>query len=403
MDMHLFANLTPQPGDPIFALADLCRRDPRADKIDLTIGIYHADDGRVPVLASVRAAEQQLVAQAQPAPYLPIAGLPPYRGAAQQLLFGADSTLLRERRVATVQTLGGSGALWLGARLLHGASPASGVWISDPAYPNHAGLFSDAGTATHSYPYYDTERQALTFDALMDCVRALPAASIVLLHGCCHNPSGADLTEPQWRELIALIVQHGLIPFIDLAYQGFGRGLEQDAFAVRLLAQTGHPFLVAQSFSKNFSLYGERCGALSVVCDSADEAARVEGQLVAIIRRSYSNPPSHGARLVAAVLESPTLHDQWAREVDQMRQHMLQLRALAFEHLAAAAPDYDASYLKKQHGMFSLAKLTRAQIHALRDAHGVYVLDNGRICIPGLNSRNVERFARALSAVVLSS
>ncbi|CAM5778216.1 amino acid aminotransferase [Castellaniella caeni] len=397
--MSLFDQLQPQPGDPIFALADQCRRDSRQDKIDLTIGIYHSDDGRIPVLASVREAEDSLTAQHQPTPYLPIAGLPAYRSAAQALVFGPDSALVREHRVATVQTLGGSGALWLGARLLHSVRPDSGVWISDPAYPNHAGLFSDAGTATHSYPYYDVTQQQLTFDALMGCVRNLPTASIVLLHGCCHNPSGADLTPAQWRELLALIGQRGLIPFIDLAYQGFGQGLEEDAFAVRALAASGHPFLVAQSFSKNLSLYGERCGALSVVCSSAEEATRVEAQLVALIRRSYSNPPSHGARIIAHVLGNPTLRSQWISEVEHMRQHMLRMRQTARAHLAAAAPSYDASYLEKQHGMFSLARLTQQQIHALRDVHGVYVLDNGRLCIPGLNSRNVEHFARAMAAV----
>ncbi|MGB6008167.1 aromatic amino acid transaminase [Castellaniella sp.] len=396
----MFAHIPPFAGDPIFELGNACRRDPRADKVNLTVGLYYDEDGRIPVLQCVQQAEARLAQQARPRTYLPIEGLEPYRLAVQRLVFGADSPALRDQRVATIQSVGGTGALKVGADFLHAAYPDSAVWISDPAWDNHFAIFSGAGIATHRYPYYDPATHGVRFDAMMDTLAALPARSIVLLHPCCHNPSGADLTADQWRDLIALMQRQNLIPFLDLAYQGFGSGLDEDALAVRLLAESGMAYLTANSFSKNFSFYGERCGGLSVVCEQAAHVPSVLGQLVAIVRRIYSNPPVHGAQVIAQVLGDPALNRLWQDEVTAMRARIQSMRSQAVEQLARKAPDYPARYLLAHQGMFSLTGLRPEQILMLRERHAVYLLDSGRICLPGLNTRNVGLFTDALADVL---
>jgi aromatic-amino-acid transaminase len=347
-----------------------------------------------------RRAEEQWAAKGQPRGYLPIEGLASYRSAVQKLVFGADSKVLQEGRVATIQTLGGSGALKVGGDFLHEAYPNSEMWISDPAWDNHHSIFRGSGIPTHTYRYYDPATRGLDFTGLMEDISVLPEHSIVLLHPCCHNPTGADLSDEQWLQLIPVLQQRKLIPFLDMAYQGFGRSLDEDAFAVRAMVDAGLTFLLANSFSKNFSYYSERCGGLSVVCKSADEADRVLGQLKAVVRRIYSNPPSHGGQAIATILSDESLLAEWTADVETMRQRIAAMRKRVHDRLKELAPQYDSSYFVKQQGMFCYTGLTKEQIQKLRDDFGVYVLESGRISVPGLNQSNVDYFAESLAAVV---
>lgn len=396
----MFAHIPSFAGDPIFELNNACQRDPRTNKVNLTVGLYYDEEGRVPVLQCVQQAEAQLAQQIRPRTYLPLDGLPDYIYAVQSLVLGVDSPALREQRVATIQSVGGTGALRVGADFLHAAYPDSQAWLSDPTWDNHVAVFSGAGIQTHRYPYYDPDTHGVRFDAMLETLAALPAHSIVVLHPCCHNPSGADLSPAQWQALIQLMASQDLIPFLDLAYQGFGDGLDEDTLAVRLLAESGMAFLVANSFSKNFSFYGERCGGLSVVCEQAAHQSAVLGQLKAIVRRIYSNPPGHGAQVIAQVLNDPALAHGWHGEVAAMRTRIRTMRTMLVDHLAHKAPDYDANYLLSHQGMFSLTGLNTAQILALREQHGVYLLDSGRLCIPGLNLGNIDRLTDALAQVL---
>lgn len=396
----MFEHLPQYAGDPIFGLNDAFHRDTHPQKINLTIGLYYDDAGRIPVLSSVAAVERRLVDDPAPRVYLPMEGLAPYRSAVQRVVFGTENKAVAEGRVATIQTLGGTGALKVGADLLHAAYPGSEVWISDPAWDNHHAIFGGAGFQTRGYPYYDSATKGLAFDAMMDCLRGLPSRSIVLLHPCCHNPTGVDLSREQWGEVIAVLGERGLIPFLDLAYQGLGEGMEEDAYAVRAMADAGLTLLVANSFSKNLSVYGERCGGLSVVCGSQAEAERVLGQLKAVVRRIYSSAPWHGGHVVAGVLNDADLHAQWLDEVADMRVRMARMRELVHEQLAAKLPGYDADYFIRQQGMFTYSGLSREQLLALRERHGVYIIDSGRVAVPGLNTANVGHFTDALADVV---
>ncbi len=396
----MFQHLQQYAGDPIFGLNDAFHRNTHPQKINLTIGLYYDDNGRIPVLPSVAAVQKELADDPSPRVYLPMEGLASYRSAVQRVVFGADSRVVAEGKVATIQTLGGTGALKVGADLLHDAYPLAGVWISDPAWDNHHAIFGGAGITTHSYPYYDPDTKGLAFDAMMNCLNELPARSIVLLHPCCHNPTGVDPTPEQWQQIIAVMLERGLIPFLDLAYQGMGEGMEEDAYAVRAMADAGLSFLVANSFSKNLSVYGERCGGLSVVCASADEAELVLGQLKAVVRRIYSSAPWHGGHVVAGVLNDPQRHAQWLTEVEAMRRRMAQVRKAVHEMLAAKLPGYDADYFLQQKGMFTYSGLSREQLVALRERHGVYIIDSGRIAVPGLNNANLEHFTDALVDVL---
>lgn len=395
----MFQHVEPFAGDHIVSLNEVFQRDPRPHKVNLSIGIYCDEDARLPALDAVHQAELRLVAARQAKPYLPMEGAANFRGAVQTLLFGAGHEALTRGRVVTMQTVGSSGGIKAGAEFLRQWFASSGVWISDPSWDNHRSMFESSGIAVSTYPYYDPAG-GVRFDAMLDCLRALPQRSVVLLHACCHNPTGADLTHAQWTALIALIQERQLMPYLDMAYQGFGDGIEQDAFAVRALAQAGVNFLIANSFSKSMGLYGERCGALSVVCTDAEQAERVLGQLKFTVRQSYFSPPAHGGQIVAQVLGDPELRASWERDLNAMRERILTMRQRLYAAMCRRLPGHDFSYLLTQRGMFSYTNLRPAQVDKLRDTHAVYVVDSGRICMSGLNASNVEAVADAVSAVM---
>ena len=396
----MFQHVEPYPGDPILSLNEAFQRDSRPGKINLSIGIYFDEAGRIPVLESVRRAEAKLAAAVGPKPYLPIEGAENVRAAVQALLFGAGHEAVAAGRVATIQSIGSSGGLKVGADFIARWLPGSEVWVSDPTWDNHRAMFEGAGLKVHAYPYYDPATGGLRFDALLAALRTLPPKSVVLLHACCHNPTGVDLTHAQWDALVPLLAEHGLLPYLDLAYQGYGDGIDEDAYAVRRMASQGLTFVVANSFSKSMSVYGERCGALSVVCADAGEADRVLGQLKATVRRNYSSPPIHGGQLVAHVLSDPALRTLWEGELGAMRERMIVMRHALHEALVERLPGRDFGYLLRQRGMFSYTGLTAAQVDRLREEHAVYLVRSGRVCIAGLNSDNVRRTAEAMAAVL---
>ena len=396
----IFGHLEPYAGDPILSLNEAYGRDPRPHKINLSIGIYFDDAGHIPVLGCVRDAEAELLAEGAAKPYLPIEGAPACRHAVQELLFGAGHEAVRSQRIATLQTVGSSGGLKVGADLLKRWFPASEVWVSDPTWDNHRAMFEGAGLAVHTYPYYDATSGGLKFDAMMAKLRTLPAGSVVLLHACCHNPTGVDLTPRQWEELIPVLRERGILPYLDLAYQGYGEGIAEDAHAVRALADAGLTYFVANSFSKSMSLYGERAGALSVVCRDAAEAELVLGQLKATVRRNYSSPPTHAGLVVAKVLGTPRLRAAWEADVAAMRERILAMRRSLHAVLTARLPDRNFDYFLTQRGMFSYTGLTATQVDRLREEHAVYLVRSGRMCVAGLNTRNVEPTAEAVAAVI---
>ena len=396
----MFEHISPSAGDPILTLNEAFGRDPRPHKINLSIGIYFDDAGRLPVMAAVREAEGALLQTIGARPYQPMEGAANYRAAAQHLLFGAQHEAVTSGRIATVQTIGGSGALKVGGDFLKRFFPASQVWVSDPTWDNHRAMFEGAGFAVNSYPYYDAATGGLKFGEMLAAFKALPEQSIVLLHACCHNPTGVDLSAAQWAELIPVIRARRLIPYVDIAYQGFGGGIEEDAHALRALADAGITFFCASSFSKSFSLYGERCGALSVVCPDAAQAELVLGQLRATVRKNYSSPPTHGGQIVARVLQTPALRAQWAAELGAMRERIHAMRGQLHAVLSAKLPGRNVDYFLTQRGMFSYTGLTPAQADRLRETHAVYVLRSGRMCVAGLNSSNVEATAQAMAVVL---
>jgi aromatic-amino-acid transaminase len=395
----MFEHIPAYPGDPILSLNEDFQLDPRANKVNLSIGIYFDADGKLPMMDAVRKAEAALLEMRAPRPYLPMSGLADYRDAAQALIFGADSEVRKANRVATLQTVGGSGALKVGADFLKRYFPASQVWISDPSWENHRVVFEGAGHTVNTYPYYDEQTGGLRFDEMLAAIDRLPAKSVVLLHACCHNPTGVDLSLAQWAALVPVLQRRELIAFVDMAYQGFGAGLAEDAACVGLLAEAGVALIVASSFSKNFSLYGERCGTLSVVCVSADEAGRVQGQLMSVIRANYSNPPTHGAKLVAGVLRDPTLQRQWEAELSVMRERILSMRHAMHAGLAGRVDEVLRARYLAQHGMFTYTGLTERQVETLRNDHGVYLLRSGRMCVAGLNEHNVSYVVSAIAEV----
>ena len=402
----MFEHVEPFAGDPILSLNEDFQRDPRPHKINLSIGIYFDDAGRIPVLDSVRRAEAMVVARAAPKPYLPIEGAANFRAEVQKLLFGADHEALASQRVATIQSVGSSGGLKVGADFIARWLPGSAVWVSDPSWENHRSMFEGAGLAVDSYPYYDPATGALAFDAMCAALRKLPRKSVVLIHACCHNPTGVDLTRDQWDRLIPLLAEGELLPYLDLAYQGFGDGIAEDAYAVRSLAaargKDGRPmsFVVANSFSKSMSLYGERCGALSVVCPDAAQAVNVLGQLKFTVRRNYSSPPIHGGQLVAAVLAEPALRAAWEQELGAMRERIQAMRRVLHDTLKARMPHRDFGYFLSQRGMFSYTGLNPAQVDRLREEFAVYLVRSGRLCVAGLNTGNVEATGLAMAAVL---
>jgi aromatic-amino-acid transaminase len=398
--MTLFADVALAPRDPILGLNEQFAADARADKVNLGVGVYTDESGKLPLLACVAAAEQQLLATPRPRGYLPIDGLAAYDRAVQALVFGADSAVVTGARVATVQALGGTGALRIGADFLRKLAPGAQVLISEPSWENHRALFARAGFAVATYPYYDAATRGVDFAAMLAALAAAPAGSVVVLHACCHNPTGADLDAAQWAQVAQAVKARALVAFVDMAYQGFGDGIAEDGVAVRALLAAGVDFLVATSFSKSFSLYGERVGALSVVCASADEAARVLSQLKVAIRTNYSNPPTHGAQIVATVLSTPALRTQWEHELAGMRERIKAMREALQAGLAAAGVGGDLGYITRQKGMFSYSGMSAAQMQRLKSEFAVYGVDSGRICVAALNAGNLGAVTRAVAAVM---
>lgn len=397
--MSLFASVEMTPGDPILGLTEAFVADTRPGKVNLGVGIYYDETGRIPLLRAVREVEEALAREARPRGYLPIDGLPAYTQATQRLVFGADSPLLAAGRVATSQTVGGSGALRVGADLLRRALPHAKVAISSPSWENHRVVFHAAGFEVVDYAYYDAATHGLDFAGMLADLGKLEPGTVVLLHACCHNPTGVDLTAGQWTQVVALVKDRGLLPFIDMAYQGFDKGIDADATAVRLFAESGiESFIVANSYSKSFSLYGERVGALSIVGANRDEALRVQSLVKRIIRSIYSSPSTHGAALVAGVLNSVELRAVWEQELTGMRERIHTMRAGMVEKLAAhGAPQF--GFIQQQAGMFSYSGLSKAQVDRLRDEYAIYAIGTGRICVAALNRANLDTVVAAVAAV----
>ena len=367
--------------------------------MNLGVGVYYDENGKIPLLACVRRAEQRLIETARPRGYLPIDGMPAYDQAVRDLVFGANAPAVVEKRVVTVQTLGGTGALKVGADFLRRIAPEAAVWISDPSWENHRALFENAGFRVETYPYYDAATKGLRFDAMLAGLQKIPAGDVVVLHACCHNPTGVDLSAEQWTQVRDVVAARGLVPFLDLAYQGFADGIDADAAAVRTFAATTSPVFVSSSFSKSFSLYGERVGGLSIVAASVDEAARALSQLKRLVRTNYSNPPTHGGQVVATVLNDAELRRLWEEELGGMRDRIRHMREKLTALLAARQPGVDYGFITRQRGMFSYSGLSKDQVTALRERFGIYAVDSGRICVAALNERNVEAVANAIAAV----
>ena len=398
--MSLFSAVEMAPRDPILGLNEQFNADPNPKKVNLGVGVYFDDEGRLPLLQCVQAAEQQLAANPKPRGYLPIDGLAAYDQGVKNLVFGADSAILKEGRVATVQAIGGTGGLKIGADFLKRLSPNATVLISDPSWENHRALFANAGFAVETYPYYDAASRGINFSGLLAALNSAAEGTIVLLHACCHNPTGYDLTPAQWDEIIAVIGAKKLTPFLDMAYQGFGFGIAEDGAVIGKFVAAGLSFFVSTSFSKSFSLYGERVGALSVACSSKEECDRVLSQLKIVIRTNYSNPPTHGGTVVAAVLNTPALRQQWEEELAQMRVRIKQMRASFVEKLKAAGVQQDMSFITQQVGMFSYSGLSKEQMVRLRSEFGVYGTDTGRMCVAALNSKNIDYVCASIAKVL---
>ena len=395
----LFGAIDMAPRDPILGITEAFNADTNPAKINLGVGVYYDDNGKVPLLDCVQKAEAKLIEQLAPRTYLPIDGLAAYDKAVQELVFGADSPIIQDKRAITVQALGGTGALKLGADFLKRFSPDSEVFISDPSWENHRALFESAGFIVNSYTYYDPATHGVDFDGMLASLNAMPRGSVVVLHACCHNPTGADLTADQWTQVIEAVVAGGLVPFLDMAYQGFGAGIAEDGAVVRRFAEAGGALLVSNSFSKSFSLYGERVGALSVVAASAEEAARVLSQLKRVVRTNYSNPPIHGGKVVATVLATPELRQKWEDELAGMRVRIKEMRDALVKKLAEKAPGHDFEFVREQVGMFSYSGLTKEQVAKLRE-QSIYAVDTGRICVAALNSKNIDLVVDAIAKVL---
>ena len=396
----LFAQIQDAPLDPIMRLFEAFNADPSERKLNLVVGVYTDADGKVPRLRAVQAAERRWIDKALPKTYRPIEGTKPFRDGVQALLFGADAPLLKQNRTATLQSVGGTGALKIGADVLAKLNPGARVAVSDPSWENHKALFSQAGFAVLDYPYFSPESGGADYSAMRACLEGLEAGTIVVLHACCHNPTGADLTPEEWADLVPLMARRGLIPFLDIAYQGFGEGLDADAAPVRMFAASGQEFLVASSFSKSFSLYGERVGALTIVAQDPTMRAKGEALAKRLVRASYSNPHTHGAAIVETVLTDPALRTDWERELAEMRERIRSMRVRMADSLQQRHPERGFGAIKAQKGMFSYTGLTPSEAAHLREAHEVYALDTGRICVAAVNAHNIERVVDAIDAVV---
>jgi aromatic-amino-acid transaminase len=400
--MNLFSSVQLAPKDPIFGLTEAYTADQRAGKVNLGVGVYYTDEGKVPLLRAVLEAEKEVVAKQSPRAYVPIEGPNPYNSAVQNLLFGADSPLIKEGRVVTAECLGGTGALRVGGDFVKRLDTNAPAAISAPSWENHRGIFESAGYQVLEYTYFDPKTRGVDFEGMVKSLESFPAKTLVILHACCHNPTGADLTPDQWKKIISIYQTRQLIPFLDIAYQGFATGIEEDGAAVQLFADSGMSFFVSSSFSKSFSLYGERVGALSIVTQSKEESARVLSQLKRVIRTNYSNPPTHGAAIVAMVLNSPKLRQMWEDELAEMRERIKAMRHGLNKKLAAAGAQQDFSFIETQRGMFSYSGLTAGQVANLQEQDGIYALSTGRICVAALNTKNLDRVAQAIARVLVS-
>jgi aromatic-amino-acid transaminase len=396
----LFGAVDLAPRDPILGITEAFASDPNPRKVNLGVGVYCDDNGKVPLLDCVKRAEREMTDREAPRSYLPIDGIPAYDQAVQVLLLGAEHEAVALGRAVTVQAIGGTGGLKIGADFLRRFSPAAQVYISDPSWENHRALFEAAGFQVSAYPYYDAGTHGLDFAAMRASLEAMPPGTIVVLHACCHNPTGVDPTLEQWDEVLSIVRARGLVPFLDLAYQGFGDGSEDDAVVVRRFAATPGPLFISSSFSKSFSLYGERVGAITVVTSDKEESARVLSQLKRVVRANYSNPPTHGGQIVALVLTHPELRPIWEMELGGMRERIREMRELLVNKLAARTPGHDFDFVRRQRGMFSYSGLSSEQVRRLREDFSVYAIDTGRICVAALNSRNIEYAANAIAAVL---
>ncbi|MFM7502494.1 MAG: amino acid aminotransferase [Betaproteobacteria bacterium] len=400
MSSALFANVSLAPRDPILGLTEAFVADTRPNKVNLGVGVYLNNEGKVPLLDAVRQAERERLELAPPRGYLPIEGFADYNKVVLNLLFANNKDLIEAGRCASFEALGGTGGLKIGADFIKRMNPEATVWISDPSWENHRALFEAAGFPVKAYSYYNAPSHGVRFEALLADIQAMKAGDVIVLHACCHNPTGVDLTAPQWREVIAAVGQQQLIPFLDMAYQGFAEGIAEDAIALNLLASSGQSFFVSSSFSKSFSLYGERIGALSVVTQDKDETARVVSQVKRVIRTNYSSPPTHGAAVVAAVLSTPGLRQIWEGELGQMRERIREMRRGFVDGLKALGVQRDFSFVIQQRGMFSYSGLSSAQVDRLREEFGIYAVSSGRICLAALNTRNLGSVCEAVAKVL---
>jgi aromatic-amino-acid transaminase len=398
--MSLFTAVEMAPRDPILGLNEQFNADPNPRKVNLGVGVYYDDDGKLPLLQCVQAAEKRMMEDPKARGYLPIDGIAAYDAAVKNLVFGAESEPVKSGRVATVQGLGGTGGLKVGADFLRKVNPWAKVLISDPSWENHRSIFSQAGFTVEAYPYYKAAKRGIDFDGMLTALNAAPEGTVVVLHACCHNPTGYDITPAQWDQVIATVKARKLVPFVDMAYQGFGQGIAEDGAVIGKFVASRQNFFLATSFSKSFSLYGERVGALSVVCQDKEEASRVLSQLKIVIRANYSNPPTHGAQVVATVLNTPELRAMWEKELGGMRARIKQMRVALVEKLKAAGVKQDMSFITQQIGMFSYSGLTKDQMVRLRNEFGVYGTDTGRMCVAALNSKNIDYVCESIAKVL---
>ena len=396
----LFNAVEMAPRDPILGLTEQFVADTNPKKVNLGVGVYYDDSGKLPLLECVQKAEEKMMAAHAARGYLPIDGIAAYDAAVKTLVFGAESEPVKSGRVATVQALGGTGGLRVGADFLKKLNPSAKVLISDPSWENHRALFTQAGFTVETYPYYDAARKGINFDGMLTALGTAPAGTVVVLHACCHNPTGYDLTPAQWDQVVATVKSRKLVAFLDMAYQGFGQGITEDGLAVQKFVASGEDFFVSTSFSKSLSLYGERVGALSVLCRDKEEASRVLSQLKIVIRTNYSNPPTHGGQIAATILNTPELRALWEKELAGMRSRIKEMRTAMVDKLKAKGAKGDFSFIAQQVGMFSYSGLTKDQMVRLRDEFGVYGIDSGRICVAALNTKNIDYVAESIAKVV---
>ena len=401
MTSSILEKIEMAPKDPILGVTEAYVADQNPKKVNLGVGVYTDENGKVPVLQCVRTAEKKLGENATPRNYLPIDGIAAYDLAVQETLFGKDTPAVKDGRIVTVQTLGGTGGLKVGGDFLKRFNPGADIYISDPSWENHRAIFEYAGYTVKTYPYYDAATNGLKFDAMLACFEQLPARAIVLLHACCHNPTGVDLTPAQWEKVIDVVNRRDLVPFLDIAYQGFAEGLEEDAATIRRFTAECSAVFVSSSFSKSLSLYGERVGALSIVTKSKEEAARTLSQLKRVIRTNYSSPPTTGGQAVAMVLTTPELRQQWDQELGQMRERIKVMRKLLVEKIRELRADFDFNFIIEQRGMFSYSGLTKEQVTRLREKYSIYAIDSGRICVAALNTKNIDYVAQAIAKVLV--